>query len=166
LHRSGKASVMATKMLQTAHAQFKTHTPVSSCSLLNSQKPVSIQCSVYSEGSMPATPTMLWWEKKQTGLPSISQTRLKTDCLRTESLILFQTDKTVSWPILFFTCTVNKCTLGRVVWLGWYFTGVIVGKIILVEKRWSKKKHPPVSKDLGSQWKTPKRKDLQKEIPP
>lgn len=45
---------------------------------------------------MPATPTMLWWEKKQTGLPSISQTRLKTDCLRTESLILFQTDETVS----------------------------------------------------------------------
>jgi len=52
------------------------------------------------------------------------------------------------------------------VWLGWYFTGVIVGKIILVEKRRSKKKRPPVSKDLGSQWKAPKRKDLQKEIPP
>ena len=46
----------------------------------------------------------------------------------------------------------------------WYFTGVTVGKIIMVEKKQSKKKYLPVSEDLGLQWKTPKRRDLQKEI--
>jgi len=63
-------------------------------------------------------------------------------------------------------CTVNKCTVGRVVRLGWYFAGVIVGKIVVVEKRESKKKCLLVSKDLDSQWKTPKGRDLQKEILP
>ena len=29
----------------------------------------------------------------------------------------------------------THCTVGRVVQLGWYFTGVIVGKIIVVEKK-------------------------------
>jgi len=52
------------------------------------------------------------------------------------------------------------------VWLGWYFTGVIVGKNIVVKKKQSRKKCLPVCRDLGSQWITPKRRDLQKEILP
>lgn len=39
-------------------------------------------------------------------------------------------------------CTVNKCTAGRVAQLGQYFTGVIVGKIIIVEKRQRRNAYP------------------------
>ena len=45
--------------------------------------------------------------------------------------------------------TVNKCTAGRIAQITWYFTVVIVGKIIMVEKRQSKKKCSPISEDLG-----------------
>ena len=49
------------------------------------------------------------------------------------------------------------CTVGRVAQLGWYFTGVIVGKIIMVEKKQSRKKCLPIPRELGSRQKTPKR---------
>ena len=57
-------------------------------------------------------------------------------------------------------------TVGRVAWLGWYFTGVIDGKIIVMKKNQPRKKCFPVSKQLGLQLKTPKRRDHQKGILP
>jgi len=50
--------------------------------------------------------------------------------------------------------------------LGWHFTGVIVKKITIVEKKQPRKKCSPVSKDLSSWWKTPKRRNLQEETLP
>lgn len=43
------------------------------------------------------------------------------------------------------------CTFGRVAWLGWYFSGVIVGKIIVAKRKLSRKKCSPLSEDQGSQ---------------
>ena len=75
----------------------------------------------------------------------------------------------------------ESCTVGRVAQLGWYFMGCLVGrvaqlawysavvvlrKIIVVKMKQSKKKCLSVSKDPGWQWKTPQRRNLQKEILP
>lgn len=58
------------------------------------------------------------------------------------------------------------CTAGRVARLGWYFTGIIdYRKIIMVRKKQSRKKCLTIPEDLGSQWKTLKRRDLQKKDP-
>jgi len=35
---------------------------------------------------------------------------------------------------LFTSCTVNKYTISRVAWLGWYFTDHVTRMIIMVEK--------------------------------
>ena len=48
--------------------------------------------------------------------------------------------------------SVTWCTVGRVVWLGWYFTGVIVEKN-MTKKKQSRKKCSPISKGVGSWWK-------------
>ena len=42
----------------------------------------------------------------------------------------------LDFPNAFFFpfCTINKYTVSRAVWLGWYLTGCIIRKVIVVER--------------------------------
>ena len=60
-------------------------------------------------------------------------------------------------------CTINKCTVSRVAWLGWYFTGFIVRKIIAVERDNQKSMKYPCHRVAVE---SSKGNSLQKEILP